>query len=68
MIMNKKSGFFKKIWDDSTTIEKANFVKEANLEGLVTIFIDLDQYPQWDQIETYHQSKIRDAIRKVKGC
>ena len=65
--MKSNYGEYQKIWNKSTTIEKAYFVKEANLEHRITIFTDLDQAPNWSDIETQDQSKLREAIRKVRG-
>lgn len=61
-----KHSTFKKIWDNSTTIEKAYYVKEAKVENFVTIFTD-HKYPKWNEIESNYQQKIRDAIRRIKG-
>ncbi len=60
---------FKKIWNNHyTTIEKAYFVKEANLTGSVTIFTDLDQCPLWENINENFRIKLRKTIRMVFGA
>ena len=55
------------IWNKSTTIEKAYFVKEADLLGLVVIFTDLDKSPKWKDIDERFRIKLRNTIRGVLG-
>ena len=49
-------------WFKSTINEKAEWVKKANLLGLVVIFTDIEQSPKWNQIDIESQAKLREVM------
>jgi hypothetical protein len=39
----------------------------ADLEGWVTVFTDTQKAPNWEQLESNHQQKLREAIELTLG-
>ncbi len=55
------------VWEKSTIIEKAFFVRVAeeknpNFGFSVTVFIDMMTYPEWDNIDDEDQKILTNAI------
>ena len=55
-------------WYSATVIEKAYYVKVAELEGMVVVFTDIGIAPKWIDIEPSEQVNLALAIQQVHGA